>query len=436
MTIIDVLEKKKQGKQLTDEEIQFFVKGYTNGTIMDYQASALLMAICIKGMCADEIYAMTREIALSGDSLDLSQISGIKADKHSSGGVGDKTTPVVASIVAACGVKMAKMSGRGLGYTGGTVDKMESIPGFRTDFSLKEIISQVNHIGVYLGGQTQSLAPADKKLYALRDVTATVESIPLIASSIMSKKIVSGADVLVLDVKAGNGALMKSVEDAVSLAKLMVQIGNAANIKTTAVVTDMNEPLGYAVGNALEIREVIDLLNNRQSDVRLRQLCLSLAAHILCQAGMCSVFEQAYETAEEALRSGKAMRIFRGLIEAQGGNSAVTEDASLLPQAKYTAEVKAEQDGFIERIDCGMIGKMSVLCGAGRLRKEDTVDYGAGIVLHKKCADRVCKGDVCATVYTEKKELLNEIVRGIQSAYHIDAQEAKKEPLIYITVTE
>lgn len=436
MNMIDIIEKKKQKQTLTDEEIGFFVNGYTLGEIADYQVSALLMAICLNGMEQQEIFALTKYMAASGTHLDLSSIEGIKADKHSSGGVGDKTTPIVAAVVGACGVKMAKMSGKGLGFTGGTADKLLSFTGFRNDYSIPDMINIVKKVGVCLGGQTETLAPADKKLYALRDVTGTVDSIPLIASSIMSKKLVSGADVLILDVKTGDGALMKSVEEAILLADLMVDIGNQAGIQTCAVVTDMNEPLGHAVGNALEMREVIQILKNQENDDRLYQLCILLSAWILFLSGKVSKPEEGEEMARETISSGKALAKFYEIIDAQGGDIRMIDDDSLFPHTIYQKDIISQTNGYVMRIECEKIGRMSVLCGAGRMRKDDKIDYGSGIVLHKKCMDFVSAGEKLATIYTNYGDRLTEIEQGVASAYHIGQRVPETKPLVYRTITK
>lgn len=435
MNILDLIEKKKNKQTLQREEIEFIVSGYTSGIIPDYQMSAWLMAVCLCGMDREEIFCLTNAMAKSGEFLDLSHIGGIKADKHSSGGVGDKTTPIVASIVSACGVKMAKMSGRGLGHTGGTIDKLESICGFRTDFSMTDITQITNDIGCYLGGQTAKLAPADKRIYALRDVTATVNSIPLIASSIMSKKIASGSDVLVLDVKVGSGAFMKSVDDARELAKIMTQIGHDAGINTTAVVTDMNEPLGYAVGNALEIQEVISILKNSHEQDNLVQLCIILSAHILLLSGKASSYEDGYKQAKEILAAKKAYDQFVKIVKMQGGDIKILDDVSLFGKPKYKRDIVSSVSGYVNTIDCEKIGHASVVCGAGRLKKDDVIDICSGLIIHKKCGDYVQSGEKLVTVYTEKENMIDEVTKQILSAYEISDKQTTKNPTIYETVT-
>jgi pyrimidine-nucleoside phosphorylase len=434
MNIIEIIEKKKNGFELTDKEINFFIGGCTTGKIANYQISALLMAICINGMTNTEIFSMTKHMASSGICLKWSGIDGIIADKHSSGGVGDKTTPIVVSVVTACGVKMVKMSGKGLGFTGGTIDKLSAITNFRTDYNTDEINNIVNNIGAYMGGQTHDLAPADKKLYCIRDVTGTVNSIPLIASSIMSKKIASGANILVLDVKAGGGAFMKNANEAQKLAELMVNIGNAAGIKTCAVVTDMSEPLGCAVGNALEIKEIIDILKGKSKDKRLYNICVILSAYILILSKKAADFDDAYHIAEKALKSGQAFRQFYNIVQAQGGDVRLLEDISLFPRAKFIGEIISEKNGYVQNIDCESIGKISLLSGAGRIRAEDVIDYSSGVVLHKKCGDSVLKGEVIAEYHTNRMECVDEIKSGIAGAYHIGKEKPENIPLVYKTI--
>lgn len=397
MNMVDIILKKREGEKLSTEEIQHFIQGYTKGDIPDYQASALLMAIYFRGMDKEETYQLTRAMKESGDVVDLSAIKGIKVDKHSTGGVGDKTTLVVGPLAAACGVPVAKMSGRGLGFTGGTVDKMESIPGFRTTLEEEEFMKLVNRVGLSVIGQTAHIAPADKKLYALRDVTATVDNLSLITASIMSKKLASGSDAIVLDVKCGNGAFMENLEEAVELAKGMVDIGNADGKKTIAVITDMNQPLGRAVGNSNEVIEAIETLKGKgPSDIT--ELALTLSGIMIYAGGHAETMEEGMEKAKEALHSGRALEKLAQFIEGQGGNPAVVEDYSLFPQPTAYQKVLAQEEGFVTEIQARFIGLASQHSGAGREKKEDPIDLSAGILLRKKVGDPVTKGDVLAEV--------------------------------------
>ncbi len=397
MNMVDIILKKREGEKLSPEEIQHFINGYTKGDIPDYQASALLMAIYFQGMDKEETYQLTKAMKESGDVVDLSAISGIKVDKHSTGGVGDKTTLVVGPLAAACGVPVAKMSGRGLGFTGGTVDKMESIPGFRTTLEEEEFMELVNRVGLSVIGQTAHIAPADKKLYALRDVTATVDNLSLITASIMSKKLASGSDAIVLDVKCGNGAFMENLEEAVELAKGMVDIGNADDKKTIAVITDMNQPLGHAVGNSNEVIEAIETLKGKgPSDIT--QLALTLSGIMIYAGGHAETMEEGMEKAKEALRSGRALEKLAQFIEGQGGDPAVVEDYSLFPQPTSYQKVLAQESGYVTEIQARSIGLASQHSGAGREKKEDPIDLSAGIILRKKVGDSVAKGDVLAEV--------------------------------------
>ena len=397
MNMVDIILKKREGEKLSAEEIQHFINGYTKGDIPDYQASALLMAIFFQGMDKEETYQLTKAMKESGDVVDLSAISGIKVDKHSTGGVGDKTTLVVGPLAAACGVPVAKMSGRGLGFTGGTVDKMESIPGFRTTLEEEEFMELVNRVGLSVIGQTAHIAPADKKLYALRDVTATVDNLSLITASIMSKKLASGSDAIVLDVKCGNGAFMENLEEAVELAKGMVDIGNADGKKTIAVITDMNQPLGHAVGNSNEVIEAIETLKGKgPSDIT--QLALTLSGIMIYAGGHAETMEEGMEKAKEALRSGRALEKLAQFIEGQGGDPAVVEDYSLFPQPTTYQKVLAQESGYVTEIQARSIGLASQHSGAGREKKEDPIDLSAGIILRKKVGDSVAKGDVLAEV--------------------------------------
>ena len=400
MRMYDIISKKRNKGILTKEEINFFVSGYTDGSIPDYQASALLMAIYFNGMTEEETVELTVSMANSGDTVDLSAINGIKVDKHSTGGVGDKTTLVVAPIVASCGVPVAKMSGRGLGHTGGTVDKLESIQGLRTDIAQEEFFKIVNETGICVIGQSGNFAPADKKLYALRDVTATVESIPLIASSIMSKKLAAGSNCILLDVKTGTGAFMKTVEASIALAEAMVKIGNGAGRKTIALITDMDIPLGNAIGNSLEVIEAIETLKgNGPKD--LEEICLQLAANMLYLAEKGNL-EECLLLAKEAILSGRALQKLEDMVKAQGGDSSVVRNTELFEKAEACHEILSEKEGFIQSIQTEDCGIASVMLGAGRETKESDIDFSAGIVLYKKVGDVVKKGDILAKFYSAK----------------------------------
>ncbi len=425
MRMYDIIDKKRLGEKLSKEEIAFFVDGYTNGSIPDYQASALLMAIAINGMDVEETTELTLLMAKSGEMLDLSAIKGVNVDKHSSGGVGDKTTLIIAPMVATLGIPVAKMSGRGLGHTGGTIDKLESIPGFNTALSKETFFNNVNTIGVAVAGQTANLAPADKKLYALRDVTATVSSIPLIAASIMSKKLAAGADVIVLDVKAGSGAFMKTVDSARELARRMVDIGNNAGRKTFAVITDMNDPLGTAVGNALEVIEAIDALKGH-GDEKLMEVVYTLASYMVFGAGKASSPLGARRMLEETVTSGKALERFAMFVKAQGGDEKVVYDTSLFKLGSIVTEVPAPEDGFVGRIRADEVGIASLILGAGLEKKEDVIDPGVGIIIKKKTGDTVRKGETIATLYGNDSEKIKVATERLYGAYtfsktHVDA---------------
>ena len=404
MRMVDIIEKKRDGKSLSKEEIEFFIKGYTEGDIPDYQASSLAMAIFFQDMNEEERAALTMAMVNSGDVIDLSKINGIKVDKHSTGGVGDTTTLVLAPLVAAVGVPVAKMSGRGLGHTGGTIDKLESIDGFHVEISEADFIKLVNEDQVAVIGQTGNLTPADKKLYALRDVTGTVDSIPLIASSVMSKKLASGAQAILLDVKVGSGAFMKTIDDARALAKAMVDIGTENGRSVKAVLTDMDRPLGHAIGNALEIREVINTLKGHGPE-DLTHECLIMAAHMLVLSQICD-YETALSRVQEALNSGAALERLRMMIDAQGGDSRVLDDDSLLAIGKFTYDVTAPQDGYITHMNTEQCGIASVMLGAGRTVKDGPIDYSAGIVMLKKTGDAVRAGESIATLYASHESLL------------------------------
>lgn len=433
MRIYDIIAKKRDGLILTEEEIRFFVDQYTRGLIPDYQASALLMAICINGMDQRETADLTRAMAFSGDQVDLSCIQGIKADKHSTGGVGDKTTLVVAPIVASLGVKMAKMSGRGLGHTGGTLDKLEAIPGFQVELDRERFIEIVNRVGCCVIGQTGNLAPADKKLYALRDVTATVESIPLIASSIMSKKLAAGADCILLDVKTGSGAFMKNPEDAAALAEEMVEIGTRAGRKTAALITNMDRPLGNKIGNALEVMEAAETLLG-QGPADLTELCLSLSAELLALSGKGSR-DDCYALAKKQIDNGEAFRKLKEMVKAQGGDESALDDFSRLPQASFREEVLSPEEGYLAHMDTRLIGVAASQLGAGREKKGDAVDYGAGILLHKKPGDFVKKGESVATLLTNRQELSAPALERFFGALSFGGQPQEEDRLIYARVT-
>ena len=401
----DIILKKRANLPLTDEEIRFVIDGYVKGEIPDYQVSALLMTIVFNGMNARELGTLTLAMAQSGNMVDLSNIDGITVDKHSTGGVGDKTTLIIAPLVAASGGKVAKMSGRGLGHTGGTIDKMESIPNLKVSLEQDAFINQVNKIGLAVIGQSEGLAPADKKLYALRDVTGTVDSIPLIASSVMSKKLASGAQAILLDVKVGSGAFMKSIEDARELAKAMVDIGKGNGRSVKAILTDMDRPLGLAIGNALEIREVIDTLKGHGPE-DLTYECIIMAAHMLVLSHICD-YETALSRVQEALDSGAALERLRMMIDAQDGDSRVIDDESLLAIGKFTYDVTAPQDGYSTHMNTEQCGIASVMLGAGRTVKDGPIDYSAGILMHKKTGDSVTVGECIATLYASDESLLS-----------------------------
>ena len=403
MRMYDIILKKRANLPLSDKEIRFVIDGYVKGEIPDYQVSALLMTIVFNGMNARELGTLTLAMAQSGNMVDLSNIDGITVDKHSTGGVGDKTTLIIAPLVAACGGKVAKMSGRGLGHTGGTIDKMESIPNLKVSLEKDAFINQVNKIGLAVIGQSEGLAPADKKLYALRDVTGTVDSIPLIASSVMSKKLASGAQAILLDVKVGSGAFMKNIEDARELAKAMVDIGKENGRSVKAILTDMDRPLGHAIGNALEIREVIDTLKGHGPE-DLTHECIIMAAHMLVLSHICD-YETALSRVQEALDSGAALERLRMMIDAQDGDSRVIDDESLLAIGKFTYDVTAPQGGYITHMNTEQCGIASVMLGAGRTVKDGPIDYSAGIVMHKKTGDAVRMGERIATLYASDESL-------------------------------
>lgn len=430
MRAIDIIIKKRDGLELTKEEITFFIEGFTNGSIDNYQASALTMAIYFQGMTDLEATYLTEAILHSGDVLDLSAIHGVKVDKHSTGGVGDKTSLVVGPLVASLGVKFAKMSGRGLGHTGGTLDKLEAIPGYDINISEENFIKQVNEIGIALVGQTGQLAPADKKLYALRDVTGTVESIPLIASSIMSKKLASGADAICLDVKVGSGAFMKNVEDASKLASLMVSIGKNCGKNMTAILTNMDEPLGLAVGNSLEVIEAIQTLNGK-GPKDFTALCLEVAAHLVLASHTCETLEEANSLLNQQISNQQGLHTLAALVKAQGGDEAYIYNPDLFPKAKYTFEVVSKTSGYVSHIDALAIGNAAMMLGAGRSRIGEEIDHSVGIVLGKKVNDKVCSGEVLATIYSNKENVSEEI-EIITKAYTIAENQVDSQLILKI----
>lgn len=433
MNALDIILKKRNGEELSDNEIKFFIDSYTRGYIPDYQASALMMAIYFQGMTKKETFALTEAMRTSGDVMDLSEIHGIKVDKHSTGGVGDKVSLCVAPIAAACGVKVAKMSGRGLGHTGGTIDKLESFPGFNTGITKEQFFNQVNGYGIAIMAQTGDVAPADKKLYALRDVTGTVENMSLIASSIMSKKLAAGSDAIVLDVKCGAGAFMKSEQDARALAQEMIDIGKEAGKKVIAVISDMDQPLGHAVGNALEVREAIDVLNGKgPSDIT--ELSLTIAGIMIFLAEIADTPEEGRAVAEEAVNSGKALRKLKEFVREQGGDESCVDDPDGLDshglEKEIKLEIKARKDGFISRLDALKIGTASQHLGAGRMKKEDSIDLSAGIVLEKKIGDEVSEGDTLAVLYSRSRRMLIAVCEEVRNAYEITETAPQEEVLV------
>lgn len=429
MRMYDLILKKKQGNPLTKEEIQWMICEYTSGEIPDYQMSAMMMAICFQGLNRVETYELTMAMAQSGEMLDLSQIHGIKVDKHSTGGVGDKTSLALTPIVASLGIPVAKMSGRGLGHTGGTIDKLESIPGFSTQLTDEEFEAQVNRIGISIMGQTKDLAPADKLLYALRDVTATVDQISLIASSIMSKKLAAGADAILLDVKTGSGAFMKKESDAIELAQEMVAIGKSAGRKMTAVITNMDEPLGMAVGNILEVKEAIDTLKG-QGPEDFTQLVDTLAAHMLILGGAAKDFEDGREKVKETIQSGKALDKFKKFVAAQGGDVRYIDNPDLFEKANIIEEIRSEEDGYVGRINAQEIGICSLILGGGRETKDSKIDPTVGLVFSKKVGDVVKKGDILATIHGNDEEKVKQAIEHFKENYHII--EAKPERISMI----
>jgi pyrimidine-nucleoside phosphorylase len=428
----DIIMKKRDGSALSKDEIEFFIKGYTDGSIPDYQISALLMAIYFQGMNDEETTIMTESMAHSGDMVDLSAIKGIKVDKHSTGGVGDKTTLIVAPIVASCGVKVAKMTGRGLGHTGGTADKLESIRGLKISLDREKFFEIVNEIGLSIIGQSGNLAPADKKMYALRDVTATVDNIPLIAASIMSKKLAAGSDCIVLDVKVGSGAFMKSIEDSVKLATTMVNIGERAGRRTAALITNMDVPLGHAVGNSLEVIEAVDTLKGH-GPRDLTEVCINLAANMLSLAGKGNI-ESCKKLAEGSIADGSAFEKLKQMVKAQGGDESMLDDTSKFERSGIAYEIKADGHGYISFMDTEKCGIASVILGAGRETKDSLIDSSAGIIIKVKTGDCVKEGDTLATLHTNKPELVKAAENMYRSALTLSAGKSKPEPLIYARV--
>ena len=429
MRMYDLIMKKRNGNVLTKDEIRFMIDGYTAGIIPDYQMSAMMMAIYFRGMNEEETLHLTMAMAESGDTLDLSAIEGVKVDKHSTGGVGDKTSLALTPMVAACGVKIAKMSGRGLGHTGGTIDKLESFHGFSTEIETKDFIRNVNEIGISIMGQTKDLAPADKLLYALRDVTATVDNMSLIASSIMSKKLAAGADAIVLDVKAGSGAFMKNEEDAFALAKEMLTIGKNAGRSMMAVVSDMDQPLGYAIGNALEVKEAIDTLKG-QGPEDFTQLCMTLGSCMLIAGGVAKDQNQAEEMLKQVIENKAALEKLADFVEAQGGDRKTVYHPELLPKAKGICEVKAPKEGYIRRITCDEVGICSLILGGGRETKESVIDLSVGIVLSKKAGEYVKEGEVLAYIHYNDESKMKACKERLLAAYEIGIEKTDTRPVI------
>jgi len=433
MNMNGIIAKKRDGYKLTEEEIRFFVNGYTRGDIPDYQASALLMAIYIRGLDEEDIFVLTDAMRYSGEVNDLSDIPGIKVDKHSTGGVGDKTSLIIAPIAASYGVPIAKMSGRGLGFTGGTVDKMESIPGFRTSLSQEDFMNQVKDTGIAIIGQTSEVAPADKKLYALRDVTATVGNVGLITSSIMSKKLASGSDAILLDVKCGDGSFMKTEEAASELAALMVKVGTMAGKRMAAIISDMGSPLGYAVGNSLEIIEVMETLKG-YGPKDLVEIAMVLAGGMIYLGGKADSFEEGKKMAEVAIENGQALEKFREFVKAQGGNPDIVDDYTLLPEATFSVPVEADRDGYVANLFAEKTGLASQQAGAGRATKEEEIDMAAGIYLGKKPGDEVRRGDYLAMVYGNNIAKVKAAAASLKEAFVISDEMPEKQPLIKKTI--
>ncbi|MBQ5673884.1 MAG: pyrimidine-nucleoside phosphorylase [Lachnospiraceae bacterium] len=434
MRMYDLIMKKRNGSHLTKEEIAFMVQGYTKGEIPDYQMSAMMMAIYFNGMNEEETLNLTMEMANSGDTLDLSGIHGTKVDKHSTGGVGDKTSLTLIPLVCSCGATVAKMSGRGLGHTGGTIDKLESFDGFNTSISTDHFVNQINEIGMAIMGQTADLAPADKKLYALRDVTATVDQMSLIASSIMSKKLAAGADAIVLDVKTGSGAFMKKEEDAFALAKEMVRIGNGAGRKTIGVISDMDQPLGNAVGNILEVKEAVETLKGNGPE-DFTNLCMTLGTYMLLAAGVVEEEAEANQRLEEAISSGKALDKLAEFVKAQGGNEKQVYDLSLLPQASIVEPIVSTEEGYISHIQCDEIGICSLILGGGRETKESEIDLTVGLILDKKKGDYVKAGEPLAYIHANSQDKLETAKERFLNAYTFSKEPVEMESFIKGVIT-
>ncbi|ARJ37753.1 pyrimidine-nucleoside phosphorylase [Sporosarcina ureae] len=433
MRMVDMIEKKRDGHVLTNEEISFVVNGYTDGTIPDYQMSAFQMAVYFQGMTLEETAQFTMAMVESGDQVNLSAIEGIKVDKHSTGGVGDTTTLVLAPLVAALDIPVAKMSGRGLGHTGGTLDKLESVPGFHIEITDKEFFNLVNTNKIAVIGQSSNITPADKKIYSLRDVTATVSSIPLIASSIMSKKIAAGSDAIVLDVKVGTGAFMKDLDMARELAGEMVQIGNKIGRQTMAVISDMNQPLGYAIGNALEVKEAVETLQGNGPE-DLHELCLTLGSHMVRLAGKADSTEEARKMLEEVIQNGKALEVFKLFLRSQGGDTSVIDDVSKLPTAQYKIDVPAKEAGYVSAITADEIGTAAMLLGAGRATKESEIDLAVGLVLHKKIGDSVKVGESLVTIHSNT-ENIESVKEKIYHAYGVSVSKVQPVKLVHDEIT-
>ncbi len=434
MKAVDLIAKKRDKQQLTKAEIDYFVEGFTSGEIPDYQVSAWAMAVLLNGMSDDETIHLTQAMVESGEKLDLHDIVRIAVDKHSTGGVGDKTTFVATPITAACGQPVAKMSGRGLGFSGGTLDKFDAIPGFRSDLSVDEFKSQLRETGIVVTGQNVDLAPADGKLYAIRDVTGTVPSIPLIASSVMSKKLASGADVIVLDVKVGKGAFMSTLEDAQELARLMVKIGSENGRKVTALLSNMDQPLGYAVGNALELREALDTLRGN-GPVDFTQHCLEVASYMLFMAGHGSTREEAYASAEKSLLDGSALQKFKQMVTAQGGDGDYIDHPERLPEAKVIETVPSQESGYLREINARIVGESSVNLGAGRAKKGDAIDLSVGLIIPHKVGDYLTKGEPLTTIHASSREKLEDVKKQVLRAFEFSQVRVEPEPLFFGVVS-
>jgi len=427
--VYDLILKKRNGGTLQKEEIDFLVSGFMDNSIPDYQISALLMAICLKGLDRKETADLTMSIVNSGDIIDLSEIPGVKVDKHSTGGVGDKISLIVIPLVASLGIPVAKISGRGLGHTGGTIDKLESIEGFKAKLNRKEFISNVKKCGMAITGQSEDIAPADRKLYALRDVTATIDSIPLISSSIMSKKIASGAEGIVLDIKVGTGAFMKSLSDALELARVMINIGKELNKKIVAVITDMNQPLGHEIGNANEVKEAVKVLSGEGPE-DVTAIALTIASYMAILGGASNNFKNAYKILKDTISSGIALNKFKELIIMQNGNPSFIDNFSLLPQAKYHIDIKSNFKGFVEKIDAEKIGIAAMMLGAGRKKKDDLIDYAAGITIAKKVGDEININETLCTLHTNKSNY-NESAKLVLDSYTFKNEPCNKNKYIY-----